>query len=194
MRFLGGWALFLAVMLLAVPGFAQDPLLGEAGPGWETDDIPTLWYNPEATTLEDGTQVPAGILQVFAARIGGDGAAKVNMTSLNVGSDPGLFVSGIDKTAVTQLPDAFDNFNENNLFKATFGGAFNDVLFTQKDGSGGVMNAGLSAADILAAFTTTGSLEGGGGLPRMDLVVVPEPSAFALLALGLAGLLAWRRR
>ena len=41
---------------------------------------------------------------------------------------------------------------------------------------------------------TTGSIEGGGALPRMDLVVVPEPSALALLGLGVVGLLAWRRR
>lgn len=192
MKSLGQIALLVALVLFAVPAFAQEPLLGEAGADWMTDDIPTLWYNPAATTYE-GVDFPAGILQVFAARVGGDAAAKVNMTSLNITSDPTLFVGGVDKTGVNGLGDAFDNYDEGNLFKATFGGSFNDVAFTMKAG-GGVMNAGLSAADIIAAFMTTGSTEGGGALPRMDLVVVPEPSALALLGLGVVGLLAWRRR
>ena len=48
--------------------FAQDALTGLAPANWETDDVPTLWYDPGS-----------GVLQLFAARVAGDAAVKVNM-------------------------------------------------------------------------------------------------------------------
>jgi hypothetical protein len=183
MRVFGRCALFLAVVLLAVPAFAQgDPLAGLAPDGWETDDVATLEYNPDT-----------GVLQLYAARVDGDAAAKVNMTSLNISSPAGLFRADVTKDDIPVLSGAFDNYDENNLFMATFGGSFNDVPFVTSAGEG-IMKTGLSSDAILGDFLTTGSLEGGGSLAAMDLVYVPEPSALVLLGVGLLGLLAWRRR
>ena len=43
-------------------------------------------------------------------------------------------------------------------------------------------------------LTVVGSLAGGGDLGNVDLIYIPEPSTLLLLALGLLGILACRRR
>ena len=110
--------------------------------------------------------------------------ANTNLTSINIDSAGSLF-SG-DKPAV--LDGAFDNFESDNIFKATFGGSFGDISF------GNVMPAGMSEAEVNADLSAVGSLEGGGELGPVDLIYIPEPSALLLLGLGWIGVLSSRRR
>ena len=109
------------------------------------------------------------------------------MTSINIDSAGSLFnVANVNQR---RLGGSFDTYTEGNLFKATFGSDFGDLSLGV-----GVMPAGLSEADVTADLTAVGSLAGGGELGPVDLVYVPEPSAMALIGLGLAGVLMTRRR
>ena len=126
-------------------------------PGFPGDEQTSLVYDPD--TGELSVDAPAG----------------KELTSLNVTSAGGKFVG--DKPAA--LDGAFDNFAADNLFKATFGGSFGSISF------GNVLPAQLSRDDVVADLSAVGSLAGGGDLGDVDLIYVPEPCAFILLALGL---------
>ena len=78
--------------------------------------------------------------------------------------------------------------SDNNIFKATFGSSFGSLSF------GIVAQAGLSEQLVLNDLTVVGSLAGGGDLGAVDLIYIPEPSTFVLLAIGFAfGITACRR-
>ena len=87
------------------------------------------------------------------------------------------------------LGGSFDNDKDNNIFKATFGSSFGSISF------GAVAQTALAESFVLNDWTVVGSVAGGGDLGSVDLIYVPEPSACALLALGLlCGLWACVRR
>jgi hypothetical protein len=103
---------------------------------------------------------------------------------INIDSASAIFTGD----AAMNLGGSFDNDADNNIFKATFGSSFGSLSF------GNVAQAGLSQETVLNDLTVIGSLAGGGDLGAVDLIYVPEPSALALLVLGLIGGIAFRRR
>ncbi len=106
-----------------------------------------------------------------------DAPAGANLTSVNIDSAGRIFTGA----PATNLGGSFDNDADNNIFKATFGSSFGSLSF------GNVAQAGLSQQFVLNDLTVVGSLAGGGALGNVDLIYIPEPSAIALLGLGLAG-------
>ena len=141
-------------------------LAGPAPPGGESDEQTSIIYN--ATTGELAVHAPP----------------STELTSVNIDSAAGIFTGD----AAENLGGSFDNDADNNIFKATFGGSFGSLSF------GIVAQAGLSEEFMLADLTAVGSLAGGGDLGAVDLIYVPEPSAFVLLALGILGLVGLARR
>lgn len=57
-------------------------------------------------------------------------------------------------------------------------GGFGDMDF------GPILPAGLEAETLAKQFVVNGALAAGGGVGKVDLVYVPEPSSFVLLVLG----------
>ena len=114
-----------------------------------------------------------------------DAPADKELTSINITSDGNKFLG--DKPA--SLDGAFDNFDQGNLFKATFGGSFGSINF------GNVLPANLSELELVADLSAVGSLAGGGDLGAVDLIYIPEPSSGILLILAmlLSGVLKRRR-
>ena len=113
-----------------------------------------------------------------------DPPAGTDLTSINVTSASGKFIG----SKPVALDGAFDNFDQANIFKATFGGSFGSVSF------GNVAQSGLSEEFLLGDLSIRGSLAGGGDLGNVDLVYVPEPTSVLLLSVGLAiGLVSFRR-
>lgn len=114
-----------------------------------------------------------------------DAPAGTNLTSVNIDSASGIFVNHQD---AQNLDGSFDTSSDDNIFKATFGTSFGSLSF------GNVASPGLAKSFVADDLTVVGSLEGGGGLGDVDLIYVPEPSAWLLLAIGLLGLAGRRRR
>jgi hypothetical protein len=104
-----------------------------------------------------------------------DAAAGKQLTSINIQSASGIFTG----SPAENLGGDFDNDTDNNIFKATFGGAFGSITF------GNVAQTGLSDDFVAGDLTVAGSLAGGGGLGNVDLLMIPEPASMALLVLGL---------
>ena len=96
------------------------------------------------------------------------------LTSINIDSTAHIFNG--DRAA--NLGGSFDNHDESNIFKATFGGSFGSISF------GNVAQAGLSEDFVAGDLTAIGSLAGGGDLGNVGLVFVPEPASACLLAIG----------
>ena len=88
----------------------------------------------------------------------------------------------------TALDGAFDNFAADNVFKATFGGSFGSISF------GSILPTGLSEDAVATDLSAVGSLAGGGDLGEVDLIWIPEPSAFVLFGFGLVSALSLIRR
>ena len=84
------------------------------------------------------------------------------------------------------LDGAFDNFDSQNVFQATFGGSFGSLTF------GNVAQSGLSQQFMLGDLTVVGSLAGGGDLGNVDLIYVPEPSSCLLSVMALYGIICVR--
>ena len=142
---------------------------------------------PYAAITEGGSTGDGQTSVVYDAKTGElkvDPATGKELTSINITSAGEMFIG--DKPAA--LDGAFDNFAADNLFKATFGGSFGEISF------GNVLPAGIAEADLAADLSVVGSLAGGGDLGAVDLVYIPEPSALALLAIGLSGAVAVIRR
>ena len=83
------------------------------------------------------------------------------------------------------LGGSFDNDDDNNIFKATFGTSFGSLSF------GNVAQTGLSEESLLGDLIVIGSLAGGGDLGDVDLVYVPEPSTVILVIIGWLGVVTW---
>jgi hypothetical protein len=109
---------------------------------------------------------------------------QTELTSINIDSAAGILTG---QTA-NHLGGSFDNHSANNIFKATFGSSFGSLSF------GNVAQPGLTEAFLVSDLTVVGSLAGGGDLGVVDLVMVPEPEALALLWLGLASLIGFALR
>jgi hypothetical protein len=105
-----------------------------------------------------------------------DAPAGVELTSINVDSASGIFTGG----PAENLGGSFDNDDDGNIFKATFGGSFGSVSF------GPVAQPGLSKQFVLDDLSVVGSLAGGGDLGDVDLIYVPEPCTSGLLLIGVA--------
>ena len=131
------------------------------GGGGEGDEQTSIIYDPN--TGELGVNAPA----------------STELTSINIDSASGIFTG----EPAQNLGGSFDNDADNNIFKATFGSAFGSLSF------GTVAQAGLSEDFVRNDLTAVGSLAGGGDLGDVDLIYVPEPSAIALMCLGLVGLM-----
>jgi hypothetical protein len=106
------------------------------------------------------------------------------LTSINIESAAAIFTGD----PAENLGDAFDNHTDDNIFKATFGSSFGPLSF------GNVAQPGLSEDFVRNDLSAVGSLAGGGELGVVDLIYIPEPSTILLLAMGIAGALALRRR
>jgi hypothetical protein len=104
-----------------------------------------------------------------------DAPAGTELTSINIDSVAGIFTG----STAENLGGSFDNDADNNVFKATFGGSFGSLSF------GNVAQPGLAENFLLGDLTVVGSLAGGGALGNVDLIYIPEPSSFVLLALSI---------
>ena len=100
-----------------------------------------------------------------------DAPAGIELTSVNITSQSGRFRG--DSPAV--LDGAFDNFANDNIFKATFGGSFGSISF------GNVLEPRIERSALVNDLSAIGSLAGGGDLGDVDLVYVPEPSSLVML-------------
>ena len=115
------------------------------------------------------------VYQLRTGELSVDAPVGRELSSINVTSAEGRFTGS--KPIV--LDGAFDNFESDNVFKATFGGSFGSISF------GHILPAGLAEDDVRADLSAAGSLAGGGGLGDVDLVYVPESTSAILLVLGL---------
>ena len=106
------------------------------------------------------------------------------LTSISVSSEAELFTG--DRPA--GVSGAFDNFSNDNIFKATFGASFGTLRL------GRVLPAELSEETLLADLSASGSYAGGDGFGEIDLVYVPEGSSILSLILGLLGFVSRRDR
>jgi hypothetical protein len=113
-----------------------------------------------------------------------DAPAGTNLTSVNIDSAARIFTGA----PAQNLGGSFDNDADGNIFKATFGSSFGSLSF------GNVAQPGLAQQFVLNDLTVVGSLAGGGALGNVDLIYIPEPSTFALLAIALLALPTMRRR
>ena len=127
---------------------------------------------PEGQPSDGQTSV---VYDVGTGEVSVDAPAGVELTSINIDSDAGIFTGD----AARNLGGSFDNDSDTNIFKATFGSSFASLSF------GNVAQAGLSEEFLLSDLMVVGSLAGGGDLGAVDLIYVPEPSTLLLLALGM---------
>jgi len=137
----------------------------------------------DGTSGDDQTSL---VYDMATGELSIDPAAGKDLTSINITSASSAFLG--DKPAV--LDGAFDNWANDNIFKATFGSMFGAISF------GNVLAPGMSSADVIADLTAVGSLAGGGDLGAVDLVYmgVPEPASMIMFGMGLFGLFGLRRR
>ena len=108
-----------------------------------------------------------------------DAPAGTELTSINIDSAGGIFTGA----PAQNLGGSFDNDADGNIFKATFGSSFGSLSF------GNVAQSGLSEEFVAGDLTVVGSLAGGGDLGAVDLIYVPEPSAFGLMCAAWFGVL-----
>jgi hypothetical protein len=106
-----------------------------------------------------------------------DAPSAAELTSINIDSAGGIFTG----QPALNLGGRFDNDADNNIFKATFGSSFGSLSF------GNVAQTGLAEQFVLNDLTVVGSLRGGGALGDVDLIYVPEPSAFILAMIASVG-------
>jgi hypothetical protein len=135
------------------------------GGGVVGDDIISLVYDPSN-----------GNLSV-------DAAGK-QWSTLEILSPSGMFTGTATPGLV--LPP-FDVFSPTKYFLLKTTGLGDTDL-------GNVLAPGLSADQLAAELTVNGSVLPSGGLGNVDLSVVPEPSSFIMIGLGLLGLLGLRRK
>ena len=138
-------------------------------------------YNAVQLSGTDGDGQTSIVYDSSTGELSVDVPANIELTSINIDSASCIFDPA-------QNPTRGDTELRCNIFKATFGSSFGSLSF------GNVAQPGLSEDFIQNDLTVVGSLAGGGHLGDVDLVYVPEPSAFALLILGLSWLARVRLR
>jgi hypothetical protein len=121
---------------------------------------------------------PSVVYDSATGEIAINSPVHAEFTSINIESAAGIF-AGDD---ALNLGGSFDNDSDNNLFKATFGSSFSSLSF------GRVARSGLSEDMLLNDLTVIGSLADGSGLGDVQLIYVPEPSAWLLAVVGLSGI------
>ena len=139
-----------------------------------------------AATQPDGMHGNRQASVIYDASSGAlslDAVAGVELTSSNIDSAAGIFTGD----PAVQLGGSFDKHDDNNTFKATFGGSFGSLSF------GNVAQPGLPEEFVLGDLTVIGSLAGGGDLGNVGLIYVPEPSAKVPAILGLFAACLWYR-
>jgi hypothetical protein len=139
--------------------YLTGPYLALAGVGDHTD-VSRVIYDPRTGQLS--ITPPAG--QQFTW-------VKINSAAGIFGAEP-----------AQNLGNGSANNSDTSVYRATFGSSFGALSF------GNVARTGLSAEFLLSDLSVVGTLAGGGGLGDVMLVVVPEPSAALLLALGILAL------
>jgi hypothetical protein len=93
-----------------------------------------------------------------------DAPASVGLTSINIQSDSGIFTGD----AASNLGGSFDIDADDTVFKAQFGASFSSISF------GNIAASSLTEGSLLADLRVSGSLEGGGALGIVDLVIRTE--------------------
>jgi hypothetical protein len=160
--------------------FDQLDIIAALGPGHYL----TGPYNAILPGGQEGDGQTSIIYHTGTGELAVDAPEGVALTSINIDSAAGIFTGD----PAGNLGGSFDNDADGNIFKATFGDQFGSLSF------GNVAQAGLSEDFLASDLTVVGSLAGGGDLGDVDLIYIPEPSAMALLALGMLGLAVRRRR
>lgn len=127
-------------------------------PNGPTEDIP-LSVDYDAAIVEVAIGAPAG----------------ARSTPINSDSVAGIFTT----EAVQNLLSTFDNDTDANIFKATFGTSFESLSF------GPVVQPALSLAFLREDPAVAETRAGGGNLDDIELIYVPEPPGWLLLAGGL---------
>jgi hypothetical protein len=97
-------------------------------------------------------------------------SGAVELTSINICSLSGVFTA----QAPDNLGGAFDIDTDSTIFKATFGGNFGSLSF------GDVAKTGLSAEYVMSDITVMGSTAEGRALEQINVIYVPEPTAWLL--------------
>jgi len=100
-----------------------------------------------------------------------DAPTGVELTSINIDSAAGIFTG----ESAQSLGGSFDDDADNNIFKATFGGRFGSLSFSN------VAQTGLSEEFVRSDLIVIGSLAGGGdlGCARYGRRIEPFASAAA---------------
>ena len=125
------------------------------------------------------------VYDAFTGVIGVNAPASTELTSIQIDSAAAVFTG---PGPAENLGGSFDNWNDDTIFKATFGSSFGSLSL------GPLAEPGLTEGFLLGDLTVVGSLAVGGGLGAVDLIYVPEPRTSTLRVLALIALLTARRR
>lgn len=159
--------------------FDQFDIIAAAGNG-------LYLVGPHAVVTDRGSEIddPTSIIDhPGRGEVSVDAPAGQEMTSINIDLAAGIFTG-----AVTEDADgSFDHDSDGNIGNATFGENIGSI------GLENVVATELAKDLVLNDQTAIGPLAGGGDLAHVDLIYVPEPTALALLGIGLLGLLGGRR-
>lgn len=129
----------------------------------------------------------------FSGLIGNTAAAHIHCCTI----DAGTGTSGVatQVPTFTDLPLGVTAGSMDQTFDLTLASSYNPAFVTNNGGSvGNAMNALLAGTADGKAYFNLHTSQYPGGEIRGFLALVPEPSTYALMALGLLGVLAAARR
>ena len=150
---------------LELKGRVTNPPVGKVLPDGAGDGtLPVISYNPDTGELFLRSDIP--------------------LSGINIESASGIFTGA---TPTDLLDGVFDNHDQHNVFKATFGDNFVNLSF------GPVVQTGLTTEFLLNDLSIIGSWAEGGGLDNVvfsRLVAVPEPSGILMAMFGIGAVAA----